>query len=365
MQVMIPEPAAQYQAQAPAAPNVASQDQISSTLSKMSRADLFNILAQMKLLIEQNSGQARHILVQNPQLTKALFQAQILLGMVQGPVQAQPGPGGPPAQDPAAHQPQQPPPYHGQASPAAHPAPLSLSAHPPTAPPTVFANGGPGAAANGFGAPSQGAFPAGAVAGQQQPYQQGLQHSVVQAQFPAALQQQQQQQAQASGPLQYAAAASLPPMQQAQQQVQQQQQQHSEQLGQQQPAQPAMGADQQRGTARADVLGPPQQHACIVGCVCRVHVPCWLGSLSRLEASVAGKSCCEAVVHSHWQGTLLNTGLFCKVMIIMMLYVSDLMPDSHTLDLFMSPLSALPLVIPSFLCTNLLKCTHQPRILAM
>ncbi|CAL5385795.1 unnamed protein product [Camellia sinensis] len=39
----------------------------------------------MKTLIEQNQQQARQILIQNPLLTKALFQAQIMLGMVQPP----------------------------------------------------------------------------------------------------------------------------------------------------------------------------------------------------------------------------------------------------------------------------------------
>lgn len=38
---------------------------------------------QMKTLIEQNHQQARQILIQNPPLTKVLFKAQILLGMVQ------------------------------------------------------------------------------------------------------------------------------------------------------------------------------------------------------------------------------------------------------------------------------------------
>ncbi|XWS60962.1 hypothetical protein CRYUN_Cryun07bG0084000 [Craigia yunnanensis] len=39
----------------------------------------------METLIEQNQRQARPILVQNPLLTKALFQAQIMLGMVKPP----------------------------------------------------------------------------------------------------------------------------------------------------------------------------------------------------------------------------------------------------------------------------------------
>ncbi|THG22125.1 hypothetical protein TEA_020841 [Camellia sinensis var. sinensis] len=65
----------------------------------MSKNQLYDIMCQMKAslaqfsiqfkfsftLIEQNQQQARQILIQNPLLTKALFQAQIMLGMVQPP----------------------------------------------------------------------------------------------------------------------------------------------------------------------------------------------------------------------------------------------------------------------------------------
>ena len=62
------------------------QDQITDALSKMPRAALFDIMAQMKGLIQQNQQQARQILVTNPSLTRALFQAQILLGMLKNPL---------------------------------------------------------------------------------------------------------------------------------------------------------------------------------------------------------------------------------------------------------------------------------------
>lgn len=54
------------------------------------------------------SSQARQILVQNPQLTKALFQAQILLGMVSPPLATAASQPQAASQPPAA-QPQQPP----------------------------------------------------------------------------------------------------------------------------------------------------------------------------------------------------------------------------------------------------------------
>ncbi|XP_058193732.1 cleavage stimulating factor 64 isoform X3 [Rhododendron vialii] len=60
-------------------------DGISANLAGMSKNQLYDIMCQMKMLIEQNQQQARQILIQNPLLTKALFQAQIMLGMVQPP----------------------------------------------------------------------------------------------------------------------------------------------------------------------------------------------------------------------------------------------------------------------------------------
>ncbi|KAG4982008.1 hypothetical protein AAZX31_10G038800 [Glycine max] len=58
---------------------------LSVNLAGMSKNQLYDIMSQMKSLIEQNQQQAKQILIQNPMLTKALFQAQIMLGMVQAP----------------------------------------------------------------------------------------------------------------------------------------------------------------------------------------------------------------------------------------------------------------------------------------
>uniref|UniRef100_A0A2P2IRE5 Uncharacterized protein MANES_01G011100 n=1 Tax=Rhizophora mucronata TaxID=61149 RepID=A0A2P2IRE5_RHIMU len=60
-------------------------DGFSSELAGMTKSQLYDIMSQMKALIDQNKQQAREILVQNPPLTKALFQAQIMLGMVHSP----------------------------------------------------------------------------------------------------------------------------------------------------------------------------------------------------------------------------------------------------------------------------------------
>ncbi|KAL6973559.1 hypothetical protein U1Q18_027745 [Sarracenia purpurea var. burkii] len=63
----------------------ADGDDIAANVVGMSKNQLYDIMCQMKALIEQNQQQARQILIQNPLLTKALFQAQIMLGMVQPP----------------------------------------------------------------------------------------------------------------------------------------------------------------------------------------------------------------------------------------------------------------------------------------
>jgi hypothetical protein len=54
-------------------------------LGGMSPLQLFELMGQMRQYIQANPAQARSTLIANPQLTKALFQAQILLGMVKPP----------------------------------------------------------------------------------------------------------------------------------------------------------------------------------------------------------------------------------------------------------------------------------------
>lgn len=52
-------------------------DGLPANLAGMSKNQLYEIMTQMKSLIEQNEQQARQILIQNPLLTKALFQVSI------------------------------------------------------------------------------------------------------------------------------------------------------------------------------------------------------------------------------------------------------------------------------------------------
>ncbi|XP_047338957.1 vegetative cell wall protein gp1 [Impatiens glandulifera] len=71
-----------------------STESITPNIAGMSKNQLYEIMCQMQALIDQNEPQARQILVQNPGLTKALFQAQIMLGMVRP---SQPAPNAQPA----------------------------------------------------------------------------------------------------------------------------------------------------------------------------------------------------------------------------------------------------------------------------
>ncbi|GMJ13526.1 ENHANCED SILENCING PHENOTYPE 1 [Hibiscus trionum] len=80
---------------------VAAGECLPANMAGMSKNQLYEIMSQMKTLIEQNQQQARQILVQNPLLTKALFQAQIMLGMVKPPQMT------PTVQPPASQQSQQ------------------------------------------------------------------------------------------------------------------------------------------------------------------------------------------------------------------------------------------------------------------
>ncbi|KAI3912037.1 hypothetical protein MKW98_007564 [Papaver atlanticum] len=57
-------------------------DQLTNYLANMSRNKMFEIMSEMKSMATQNKELARQLLLSSPQLPKALFQAQIMLGMV-------------------------------------------------------------------------------------------------------------------------------------------------------------------------------------------------------------------------------------------------------------------------------------------
>ncbi|KAJ4836299.1 hypothetical protein Tsubulata_008036 [Turnera subulata] len=59
-----------------------ASDPLTLHLAKMSRSQLIEIVSEMKLMATQNRDAAHQLLVAKPLLSKALFQAQIMLGMV-------------------------------------------------------------------------------------------------------------------------------------------------------------------------------------------------------------------------------------------------------------------------------------------
>ncbi|QDZ18583.1 putative subunit 2 of cleavage stimulation factor [Chloropicon primus] len=57
-------------------------DEVAKVLADMSKQELWELLEQTKALVAQNPQQARQLLINNPGLTKAIFQAQIILGII-------------------------------------------------------------------------------------------------------------------------------------------------------------------------------------------------------------------------------------------------------------------------------------------
>lgn len=62
--------------------SLVGNDPLTHHLAKMSRSQLNQVIHEMKMLSMQNKDLARQLLLVSPQLPKALFQTQIILGMV-------------------------------------------------------------------------------------------------------------------------------------------------------------------------------------------------------------------------------------------------------------------------------------------
>jgi hypothetical protein len=162
------------------APPGAPADQLTMLLARKTRSELYEYLTQMQGLLAQNPAQARQILLDNPQLTRALFMMEIILGMVGNPLgdiapkgaaplgilpprhhdQGAPPAQAPPMEHPHQHQHQQyaPPPQNGMppagyGPPGGHlPPPQQYGMPPPQqpmymAPPEPMPMGAPPAAA--------------------------------------------------------------------------------------------------------------------------------------------------------------------------------------------------------------------------
>jgi cleavage stimulation factor subunit 2 len=108
---------------APLEPGMTAPDAISRTLNAMQPAQLLDIVSQMKTLSQSDPAKATQLLTQAPQLSYAIFQALLLLGLVDPNIigqliqQQQPQPAPPPQQQPPQptyQQPQyaQPPPQN-------------------------------------------------------------------------------------------------------------------------------------------------------------------------------------------------------------------------------------------------------------
>ena len=93
-------------------PTGAAMDLLTKRVADLTPTQMYEIMSQMKQMQQSDPTQARTLLIQNPQLSLALFQAQLVLGMVKPPSSAAP------AQAPAARAPAAAPPAH-QAAPVA------------------------------------------------------------------------------------------------------------------------------------------------------------------------------------------------------------------------------------------------------
>ena len=66
----------------------AAMDLLTKRVADLTPTQLYEIMSQMKQMTESDPAQARTLLIQNPQLSLALFQAQLVLGMVKPPAGA-------------------------------------------------------------------------------------------------------------------------------------------------------------------------------------------------------------------------------------------------------------------------------------
>ncbi|KAI7789019.1 RNA recognition domain-containing protein [Diaporthe eres] len=145
-------------------PGVTCTDAISRTLNTLPPAQLLDILSSMKQLASTDPARATELLNQAPQLSYAVFQALLLMGLVSPEAinaVLEPGsnpaaaPGGyPPPAPPQQQQQQQPPPgFPGATNTPPVVAPTPYAPPPAPAPPVAVPAAGPApAAAGAFGA---------------------------------------------------------------------------------------------------------------------------------------------------------------------------------------------------------------------
>ncbi|KAK0522247.1 hypothetical protein OC834_006356 [Tilletia horrida] len=163
----------------PLAPGVSSADAITQTLAALPPQQLLDIMSHMKSLVTSSPEQAASLLSAHPQLAYALFQAMLMMNVVDpallqriltssgalggGAPAPAPAPVPAPAPPAPAHM---PPPQQHMAPSAPPPQPLAPQAAPAMA---KTESGGPGAAANRLAAAAPPAAPAAAASAGQTP----------------------------------------------------------------------------------------------------------------------------------------------------------------------------------------------------
>ncbi|KAH8921778.1 hypothetical protein BT69DRAFT_1243884 [Atractiella rhizophila] len=123
----------------PVPPGASATDVISKTLATMPPHQLLDVMTQMKSLVTTSPDQARALLNSNPQVTYALFQALLMMNIVDSNVLQRllvSNAGAPVPAAPAFA----PPPVFQQPVPAFTPAPIPIPAPAPAAPPSADAH---------------------------------------------------------------------------------------------------------------------------------------------------------------------------------------------------------------------------------
>uniref|UniRef100_A0A452ZJD8 Cleavage stimulation factor subunit 2 hinge domain-containing protein n=1 Tax=Aegilops tauschii subsp. strangulata TaxID=200361 RepID=A0A452ZJD8_AEGTS len=69
--------------------NQPAGEALATHISGMSRPEMYDLMSQMKAMLDHDQERVRRMLVQNPDVTRALFRAQVVLGMVKTPKAAQ------------------------------------------------------------------------------------------------------------------------------------------------------------------------------------------------------------------------------------------------------------------------------------
>jgi hypothetical protein len=65
--------------------NQQAGEALATHISGLSRPEMHDLMAQMKAMIDHDQERVRRMLVENPDVTRALFRAQVVLGMVKTP----------------------------------------------------------------------------------------------------------------------------------------------------------------------------------------------------------------------------------------------------------------------------------------